>query len=55
MTTLKRAQAYVYRHARPIDLARWQYHFEGGSRENVLHALRFSHMTFVHSFCGDAP
>lgn len=41
MTTLKRAQAYVYRHARPIDLARWQYHFEGGSRENVLHALRF--------------
>jgi len=41
MNTFERARTYVYRHARPVDLARWQYHFEGGSRENVLNALRF--------------
>ena len=36
-----KARAFVYRHARPLDLARWQYHFENGSREAVLHALAF--------------
>lgn len=41
MTTQEKARAYIYRHARPVELARWQYHFEGGSRENVLHALSF--------------
>lgn len=41
MNTFERARAYVYRHARPVDLARWQYHFEGGSRKAVLDALRF--------------
>ncbi len=30
---------WMYRNARPLDLARWQYHFEGGSKENVLKAL----------------
>lgn len=30
---------WMYRNARPLDLARWQYHFESGSAENVLHAL----------------
>jgi len=30
---------WVYRNARPVDLARWQYHFENGSTENVLNAL----------------
>lgn len=30
---------WIYRHARPLDLARWQYHFENGSREAVLKAL----------------
>ena len=30
---------WMYRNARPLDLARWQYHFEGGSREAVLAAL----------------
>ena len=29
----------MYRSARPIELARWQYHFENGSRDNVLKAL----------------
>ncbi len=35
------ARAFVYRNARPLDLARWQYHFEGGSPEAALHALSF--------------
>lgn len=30
---------WMYRNARPLDLARWQYHFEKGSRDNVLKAL----------------
>lgn len=30
---------WVYRHARPLDLARWQYHFENGTRDAVLQAL----------------
>lgn len=33
------ARKFIYRNARPLDLARWQYHFENGSRENVLKAL----------------
>lgn len=36
-----RARAFVYRNARPLDLARWQYHFENGSREAVLQALSY--------------
>lgn len=35
----KSARRFIYRNARPIELARWQYHFENGSRENVLTAL----------------
>lgn len=30
---------WIYRNARPLDLALWQYHFEDGSRENVLNVL----------------
>lgn len=37
----KKAEIFIYRQARPLDLARWQYHFEGGSRDAVLRALRF--------------
>lgn len=33
------AKTFVYRNARPLDIARWQYHFENGSKEAVLHAL----------------
>lgn len=32
---------WMYRNARPIELARWQYHFEGGSKECVLNALSY--------------
>ncbi|MGN0742853.1 MAG: hypothetical protein ACI4L8_09390 [Candidatus Fimadaptatus sp.] len=37
--TLERAAGFMYRHARPLDMARWRYHFEGGPREDVLTAL----------------
>jgi hypothetical protein len=35
----EKAHTFIYRNARPLDLARWQYHFEGGSKEAVLTAL----------------
>ncbi|MDR1532485.1 MAG: hypothetical protein LBS62_09985 [Clostridiales bacterium] len=37
--TYDRARAFLYRNARPLDIARFQYHFEGGSREAALTAL----------------
>ena len=30
---------WIYRNARPLDLFRWQYHFENGDRNSVLSAL----------------
>lgn len=30
---------WIYRNARPLDLARWKYHFEEGARSNVMEAL----------------
>ena len=36
---LKNARTFLYRNARPLDLARFQYHFEGGSAESVLNVL----------------
>ena len=30
-TLYEKARAYLYRNARPLDLARFQYHFENGS------------------------
>lgn len=39
--TFERAQAFIYRNARPLDLARFQYHFESGSKEAVMRALSF--------------
>ena len=35
-----RARRFVYKNARPLELAKWQYHFENGSREAVLETLR---------------
>ena len=40
-TVFEKARSFIYRNARSVDLARWQYHFENGSRENVIHALSF--------------
>ncbi len=39
MSMFEKAKRFVYRHARPLDLARWQYHFENGSADAVLCAL----------------
>lgn len=39
MTAFEKARSFVYHHARPLDLARWQYHFEGGSQQAVLSVL----------------
>ena len=39
MNHFEQARTFIYRCARPIDLARWQFHFEGGAREAVLRAL----------------
>ncbi len=39
MTTFQKAERFIYRNARPLDLARWQYHFENGSAEAVWKAL----------------
>lgn len=33
------ARRFLYRNARPLDLARWRFHFENGSREEVLALL----------------
>ena len=40
MTELqRRAERFIYRYARAVDVARYQYHFEKGSAEAVLRAL----------------
>jgi hypothetical protein len=36
---LKEIKSFVYRNARPLEFALWQYHFENGCKENVLSAL----------------
>ena len=36
----KKAKDFVFRNARPLDLARWKYHFENGSKADVLEALQ---------------
>lgn len=40
-STFEKAQQFMYRKARPLDLARFQYHFENGSKENVLNVLSY--------------
>ena len=34
-----KAKEFIYKNARPLDCARWQYLFENGSSENVLNFL----------------
>jgi hypothetical protein len=43
MNTFEKARAFVYRNARPLDLARWQFHFEGGSNPVERQRLCFEH------------
>lgn len=40
-TTFEKAQAFIYRNARPLDLARFQYHFENGSKEAIMKVLSY--------------
>lgn len=35
----EKARDFIYRNARPLDFARWRFHFEGGGKEEVLAAL----------------
>ena len=35
----EKARSFVYRNARPLDLARWKFLFENGSRDEVLNIL----------------
>lgn len=37
--TFEKAREFIYRNARPIDLALWRYHFESGSADDVYTAL----------------
>lgn len=41
MEAFEKARDFIYRNARPVDLACFQYHFEGGEKENVLNALSY--------------
>ncbi|MFA6693930.1 MAG: hypothetical protein WCS44_03750, partial [Bacillota bacterium] len=34
-----KARNFVYRNARPLDLALWKYHFEAGGSDAVVEAL----------------
>lgn len=38
-TAFENARAFIYRNARPLDFARFRFHFEGGDQEPVLDAL----------------
>ena len=46
----EKARTYIYRTARPLCLALWKYHFENGSKEDVLQT---SIMIFLMRFDGD--
>ncbi|MEL7626463.1 MAG: hypothetical protein AAGU15_06360 [Anaerolineaceae bacterium] len=35
----EKARSFIYHNARPLDLARWKFHFENGPRGEVLEAL----------------
>ena len=39
MTVFEKARGFVYRNARPLELARWRFHFENGSADDVVTAL----------------
>jgi len=39
MHTFEKAREFIYRNARPLDLAKFQYHFEDGGQNAVLTAL----------------
>lgn len=36
---VQKAKNFIYRNARPLDFARWQYHFENGRAEDAINVL----------------
>ncbi len=36
-----KGREFVYRNARPLEMALWEFHFEHGSAEEVLKRLAF--------------
>lgn len=36
---MERAQAWLKRYGRPLEMALWDFHFAGGSKENVIRYL----------------
>ncbi len=38
---VKKGREFVHRNARPLEMALWEYHFEGGCAEDVLRQLAF--------------
>ena len=36
---LEKSRNFIYRNARPLDVARWRYLFENGSSDDVINAL----------------
>jgi hypothetical protein len=40
MEGFEKARQFMYRNARPLELARWQYHFENGNSADVLKVLQ---------------
>lgn len=41
MNIMNKAAEFIYRNARPLDMARFQYHFESGDARAVLNALKY--------------
>ena len=41
MMLFQKAKSFIYRNARPLDLARFRYHFENGSKEDVMNVLSY--------------
>lgn len=37
----QKAREFIYRNARPLELTLWKYHFENGTKEEVLEALAY--------------
>ena len=53
----EKARGFIYRNARPIEIALWKYHFENGSREDILTALSMHQNTdggFGHALEADS-
>lgn len=39
LAVFDKAKKFIYRNARPLDLARWKFHFENGSMDDILNIL----------------